>query len=66
MTPVLFSDIPFEVLTHIFEFLHDRQTLLSCALVSPNVYEAVKPSLFYSIELRHIHINEEVISLHEV
>jgi len=54
MTAVIFSDIPFELLTYIFQFLHDTQSLLSCALVSHAVYEAVKPSLFYCIELRHM------------
>lgn len=53
MTAIHFTDIPFEVLTYIFEFLRDTQSLLSCALISRAAYDAVKPSLFYSIKLRH-------------
>lgn len=61
MAAIHFSDIPYDVLTYIFGFLHDTQSLLSCALVNHAVHDAAKPSLFHSIEL--LHMNEEVISL---
>jgi hypothetical protein len=63
MASTHFDNIPFDVLTYIFEFLHDRRTLLACALVSHTLHEAVKPRLFYCIELRHM---SEVMSPWEI
>jgi hypothetical protein len=63
MASTRFNNIPFDVLTYIFEFLHDRQTLLACALVSHMLHEAVKPRLFHCIELHHM---SEVTSLWQI